>query len=101
MSKVILKGHIIVPSADLVIVNEELATHIKLTKQESGCLAFEVSQDSRNVNRFNVYEEFSNRETFSNHQDRVGKSKWGAVTVNVERHYEITNVEQSICEENL
>jgi autoinducer 2-degrading protein len=93
LSKVILKGHIIVPTADLIAVKNELTTHMALTKQESGCLVFEVSQDAENVNRFNVYEEFTNRESFSNHQDRVGKSKWGAVTVNVERHYEITDAE--------
>jgi autoinducer 2-degrading protein len=93
LSKVILKGHIIVPSTDLVAVNNELATHMELTKQENGCLVFEVSQDSENLNRFNVYEEFTNRESFSSHQDRVGNSKWGVVTVNVEMHYEITDVE--------
>ena len=93
MSKVILKGHIIVPSNDLVAVKNELTIHKALTKQEYGCLVFEVSQDAENVNRFDVYEEFANRESFSNHQDRVGKSRWGEVTVNVERHYEITYVE--------
>ena len=93
MSKVILKGHIIVPSNDLVAVKNELTMHMALTKQENGCLVFEVSQDAENVNRFDVYEEFANQESFSNHQDRVGKSRWGAVTVNVERHYEITYVE--------
>ena len=92
MSKVILKGHIIVPSADLIAVKDELSTHMALTKQEKGCLVFEVSQDTENTYKFNVYEEFTNRESFSNHQDRVGKSKWGAVTVNAERYYEITDV---------
>jgi autoinducer 2-degrading protein len=93
LSKVILKGHIIVPTADLPAVKNELTTHMALTKKENGCLVFEVSQDAENINRFNVYEEFTNRESFSNHQIRVGKSKWGAVTVNVERHYEITDIE--------
>lgn len=93
MSKVILKGHIIVPSADLVAVKNELTTHMVLTKQESGCIVFEASQDVENLNKFNFYEEFTNREAFSNHQNRVGKSKWGAVTVNIERHFKITDVE--------
>lgn len=93
MSKVILKGHIIVPTPDITAVKEELATHIELTRQESGCLVFEVSQDTHNINRFDVYEEFVDQNSFSNHQDRVRESKWGTVTVNVERHYQITNVE--------
>ena len=93
MSKVILKGHIIVPTADIAAVTQELVTHIALTRQESGCLVFEVSQDADNANRFDVYEKFVDRDSFSSHQDRVRASKWGRVTVNVERHYQITGVE--------
>ena len=93
MSKVILKGHIIVPTADISAVKEELATHIELTRQEKGCMVFEVTQDTHNESRFDVYEEFIDQNSFSNHQDRVRASKWGTVTVNVERHYQITGVD--------
>ena len=93
MTKVILKGHIIVPDSDIAAVKKELINHIELTRQESGCLVFKVSQDSENPNRFNVYEEFTDRDSFANHQDRVRQSTWGTITVNVERHYEITDVE--------
>ena len=93
MAKVILTGHIIVPDADIAAVKMELINHIELTRQESGCLVFKVSQDSENLNRFNVYEEFSDRNSFANHQDRVRQSTWGAITINVERHYEITGAE--------
>jgi autoinducer 2-degrading protein len=93
MAKVILKGHIIVPDADIAAVKMELINHIELTRQESGCLVFKVSQDTENLNRFNVYEEFADRSSFANHQDRVRQSTWGATTVNVERHYEITDAE--------
>ena len=71
MAKVILTGHIIVPDADIAAVKIELINHIALTRQESGCLVFEVSQDTENRNRFNVYEEFSDRTSFASHQDRV------------------------------
>ena len=93
MTKVILKGHIIVPDSDIAAVKMELINHIELTRQESGCLVFKVSQDTENLNRFNVYEEFTDRDSFANHQDRVRQSMWGTITVNVERHYEITDVE--------
>jgi autoinducer 2-degrading protein len=93
MAKVILKGHIIVPDSDISAVKVELINHIELTRQESGCLDFKVSQDTENLNKFNVYEEFTDRISFANHQDRVRQSTWGAITVNVERHYEITDVE--------
>lgn len=93
MAKVILKGHVIVPDSDIAAVKTELINHIELTRQESGCLVFNVSQDTGNLNRFNVYEEFTDRNSFANHQDRVRRSTWGTITVNVERHYEITGVE--------
>ena len=91
MAKVILKGHIIVPDADIVAVKMELINHIELTRQESGCLVFNVAQDTENLNRFDVYEEFTDRNSFASHQDRVRQSEWGTITVNVERHYEITD----------
>lgn len=81
------------PDPDIAAIKKELNNHIELTRQECGCLVFEVSQDAENSNRFNVYEEFTDRESFASHQNRVGKSKWGAITVNVERHYEISDVE--------
>ena len=93
MAKVILQGHIIVPDADIAAVKMELINHIELTRQESGCLVFKVSQDSENLNRFNVYEEFTDRNSFANHQDRIRQSTWGATTVNVEQYCEITGAE--------
>ena len=93
MAKVNLKGHIIVPDSDITAVKMELINHIELTRQESGCIVFKVSQDAENPNRFNVYEEFTDRNSFAKHQVRVRESKWGVITVNVERHYEITDVE--------
>jgi len=93
MAKVVLKGHIIVLDSDIADVKMELINHIALTRQESGCLVFKVSQDIENLNRFNVYEEFTDRNSFANHQDRVRQSTWGAITTNVERHYEITDIE--------
>ena len=90
MPKVTLQGHIIVPNADLESVKRELINHIELTRAEDGCVVFEVTQDSDNKNRFNVYEEFVDQLSFESHQQRVGQSAWGKITVNVERHYKIT-----------
>ena len=91
--RIILKGYIEVPDCDIAAVKEALPRHIELTRQEQGCLVFEVSQDEEVSNRFNVYEEFIDRHSFSLHQDRVRKSTWGAVSANVERHYQIMEVE--------
>ncbi|AZZ92318.1 antibiotic biosynthesis monooxygenase [Hahella sp. KA22] len=89
MSKVILKGYIIVPHEDLSVVEQALSTHIQLTLAEAGCLVFQVTQHDRDPNRFDVYEEFVDRAAFNAHQARVKNSHWGGVTLNVARHYEI------------
>ncbi|TWX63486.1 antibiotic biosynthesis monooxygenase [Colwellia demingiae] len=91
MSKIILQGHIVIPDADLAKVQEELITHKMLTRQESGCLTFEVTQDSVNSNKFNVYEEFTDQDAFDSHQLRVKNSNWGKVTINLQRHYQMSN----------
>ncbi|MEM7118280.1 MAG: putative quinol monooxygenase [Chloroflexota bacterium] len=90
MSKVILKGHIIVPENDLAAVEKELVNHIRLTRQEEGCLIFKVTQDPNQPQRFDVYEEFVNQDAFDKHQQRVKSSYWGKVAANVARHYEIS-----------
>ena len=89
MSKVTLRGHIVVSPVDLIPVKDALPVHIFLTLKEEGCLVFRVVQDSEDQHIFNVYEEFINREAFEYHQQRVRASQWGDVTKSVERHYEI------------
>jgi (4S)-4-hydroxy-5-phosphonooxypentane-2,3-dione isomerase len=89
LAKVILKGHIIIPDSNIDVVINELDIHKRLTLQESGCLTFTVTPDAVNSHRFNVYEEFENKAAFDYHQARVKLSKWGEVTKNVGRHYQI------------
>lgn len=89
MPKVILKGFIIVSEPDLDAVKAELINHQRLTLAEPGCLVFEVVQCTMNPYRFDVYEEFIDRDAFERHQARVKSSAWGKVSVNVERQYEI------------
>ena len=89
MKKVILKGFIIVPTADLPAVKKALISHKELTRNEPGCLMFNVTQSEFNLNRFDVYEEFIDRTAFEKHQTRVENSAWGRASANVQRHYEI------------
>lgn len=89
MSKVILQGFIVVPESDLEIVKSELIVHKRLTLEEVGCLSFTVTADEINPHKFSVYEEFINQAAFDHHQLRVKSSKWGKVTKNVERHYQL------------
>ncbi|VAW54229.1 hypothetical protein MNBD_GAMMA06-1291 [hydrothermal vent metagenome] len=87
MSKIILEGYVLASSSDLATVKRELANHIQLTRQEEGCLVFDVSQDKKNMNRFNVYEEFTSQEAFKEHQQRLSRTEWGKVSSKLEKHY--------------
>lgn len=89
MSKVTLKGFILVSESELELVKNELVNHKRLTREETGCITFSVIQNSENALRFDVYEEFTDKVAFEQHQKRVKASYWGKVTLNVERHYEI------------
>ncbi|MCA0899737.1 putative quinol monooxygenase [Microbulbifer agarilyticus] len=89
MGKVILNGYILVPEVELESVKRELIEHIRLTRAEPGCLKFVVEQDGEEPARFNVHEEFIDRDAFDHHQERVKSSRWGSLTANVSRHYTV------------
>lgn len=89
MPRIVLQGFIVIPDANLDIVKSALPQHCELTRQEPGCLQFEVTPNSTDPNRFDVYEVFESKAAFEAHQVRVKQSYWGQVTTEVERHYEI------------
>jgi len=89
MPSIILEGHIVVPGSDLASVTAALPAHIQLTRQEAGCLCFEVTPDPNAENIFSVYEEFIDRAAFEKHQSRLRLSEWGRVAANVKRHYQV------------
>ncbi|QFI37938.1 antibiotic biosynthesis monooxygenase [Moritella marina ATCC 15381] len=89
MGKVILSGYIDIPESELEIVTTALEKHIELTRNETGCLIFEVTQSHELPTRFTVYEEFTDKTAFESHQIRVKASEWGRVTGNVKRTYSI------------
>ncbi|MGO1297166.1 MAG: putative quinol monooxygenase [Vibrio sp.] len=91
MSKVILKGFILVADSQREEINLELINHLRLTREEPGCITFHVTQSAQNPARFDVYEEFVDRSAFDAHQRRVRSSVWGKLTQNVERYYEISD----------
>lgn len=85
-----LSGQLIcVSEEELNIVIKCLPEHIKLTRQEEGCVSFEVKQ-SQNPLIWDVHEVFENRQSFENHQRRISGSVWGIKTQNIQRLYEIT-----------
>lgn len=92
MPGIVLRGHIVVPLHDLERVLQALPTHVELTRNEPGCLTFEVTQDTEDSTIFHVYEEFIDRQAFESHQRRVRTSRWGQVSASVERHYNIHEI---------
>lgn len=93
MGKITLRGFILVPQHERAMIERALPTHIRLTEEEVGCLAFSVTSDVHNPLRFNVHEVFIDQAAFEVHQARVRTSFWGRVTRNVERHYHIESSE--------
>ena len=89
MTNVVLQGYIDVAESILPAVLLELPKHIELSRAETGCVVFTVKQDKLQANRFHVYEEFTNQQAFATHQQRVGASRWGGITKNAIRHYEV------------
>ena len=85
-----LQGYIEVPQNRLAGIRAALPEHISLTRQEPGCLIFNVTENPEISGRFDVYEEFSDRQAFEAHQKRGAKSEWAEITAGIPRHYQIT-----------
>tara|TARA_Y100001956_G_scaffold81536_1_gene99374 strand:- start:610 stop:1005 length:396 start_codon:yes stop_codon:yes gene_type:complete len=94
MGKVILSGYIDIPENELEVVTTALEKHIELTRNEAGCLIFEVTQSSELSTRFTVYEEFTDKAAFESHLARVKASEWGRVTGNVKPHVQYRGTER-------
>lgn len=93
MSKVVLNGYVMVPHEDLAAVHRELPIHCELSKQEEGCLVFDVAFDAGNPNRINIYEEFRDKEAFDFHNQRMVGSDWKKAARNVEPHIDIIGLD--------
>ncbi|SMP12616.1 putative quinol monooxygenase [Shimia sagamensis] len=87
-----LTGYIDVPADRLTTVMEALPLHIALTRAETGCLSFEVTEDPTVQGRFLVAERFTNRASFEAHQTRTKASDWATVTDGIPRHYQIEDL---------
>lgn len=68
-----------------------LPDHIRATKAEPGCLAFEVIRSMSDPVRFAVREIFAGKADFEAHQARVAGSLWGRSTKGIPRDYMLTD----------
>ena len=76
---------------ETALVRRYLPEHIRLTKEEAGCLAFEVKETDDPL-IWSVEELFTSQETFDAHQARTKGSVWGKETRAIAREYAITEV---------
>ena len=86
---VVLTGYIKVSRSECRVIQQHLAQHIQNTRQEAGCLAFEVNQSAEDDCVFTVFECFKDQAAFESHQARVKVSLWGEISRNAERVFSI------------
>lgn len=82
-----LEGHIDVPAGRVAQVNAALKEHIRLTREEEGCIFFNVDACEKVVGRFLVSEAFVDEGAFKFHQERAGASSWAEESAGVPRDY--------------
>ena len=74
------------------LVRRHLPEHVRLTRAEPGCLAFDVSPtDDPFVWR--VEEAFADRAAFEAHQRRTRASAWWAATAAIARDFTVTGID--------
>lgn len=86
-----LTGRLRVPRERLEEIKGLLDTHIALTREEAGCLSFNVTQSQRDSEVFEVNEAFRDKKAFDYHQGRVEISEWGLKTRGLIREYELSD----------
>ncbi|WP_322410993.1 putative quinol monooxygenase [Microbacterium invictum] len=69
-------------------VRKHLPEHTRLTRAEPGCIAFDVAPTNDPLT-WSVNEQFTNRNAFIAHQERVMSSEWGRATAGIERRYSV------------
>jgi len=80
-----ITGRLICPPEDLEAVRAGLAEHIRLSRAEEGCLAFEITEDADHPGIFHVAETFRDAAAFEAHRARTAASDWAALSRNVVR----------------
>lgn len=76
------------------LVRDFLPLHMHLTRQEAGCLAFDVVQ-TENPLIWSVDELFVDQSAFEDHQTRTKASEWFRQTAAIRREYQIISADRS------
>lgn len=88
MGVIRLTGTLTCAPAEAETVRAALPEHIRLSRAEPGCLAFDVTETA--PGEFSVSERFVDRSAFDAHQTRTRASDWWRVTAYMPRHFEIS-----------
>ena len=88
-----LEGYIDVPAHRLSEVDLALQKHIRLTRNEPGCVYFKVNPCNEVEGRYLVSEAFVDKRAFDFHQERAAKSDWAKVSEGIPRNYRTWVVE--------
>ena len=89
--KLSVSGHIDVPLNEVAEFEVLLADHIRLTREEPGCLVFEIVPISKFPGRYSVTEHFVDRAAFEVHTQRTRNSPWWSKTQHIPRHLTISD----------
>ena len=84
---VTLRGWIAVPPDELARLRPLLDEHVRLTRAEPGCLAFDVTESPERPGWFAVSEHFRDAAAFEAHQARAAASPWGPATRHLRRDF--------------
>ncbi len=84
---VALTGTIVIPQDIQDDLLPLLAQHKTLTRQEPGCLKFEVTQDVDDETLFHVDELFADEAAFAHHQSAGAARPWGAASKDLTRDF--------------
>tara|TARA_R110002110_G_scaffold258035_3_gene473967 strand:+ start:910 stop:1188 length:279 start_codon:yes stop_codon:yes gene_type:complete len=79
-------------SAQAARVRAALPEHVRLTRSETGCLSFDVTQSDDPL-VWVVTERFTDAAAFDAHQKRAAASSWAHETTGIARDYIISGLE--------
>lgn len=82
-----LTGTITIPLEEQDRFRPMFIEHAKLTRQEPGCLVFEVAQDILDPVFFRVSELFEDEAAFVFHQERTSAAVWGQQSGHLKRDF--------------
>ena len=86
---VTLTGRLICANdAEAEMVRAHMPEHARLTREEPGCLKFDVTETDDPL-VWQVDEEFASPDDFRFHQERGAASTWGRISEGIKRDFQI------------